>query len=87
MRPRIERRRAQVGRWLLYPLIALSAAALAKLATAAPPTGSPTVYRVIPLSSSDISSITNARGQLRSAKASAAASTLPSTMAARCRGS
>lgn len=32
MKTRIERRRAQVGRWLMYPLIALSAAALAGLA-------------------------------------------------------
>ncbi|MDB5746460.1 MAG: hypothetical protein JWP72_1308 [Massilia sp.] len=34
MEPRIERRRAQCVRWLLYPLIALSACALAGLVSA-----------------------------------------------------
>lgn len=41
MRPRIERRRAQLGRWLLYPLIVLSATALAGLASASPPVEAP----------------------------------------------
>jgi len=36
MQPRIERRRAQCCRWLLYLAIFLSACALARLATAAP---------------------------------------------------
>ena len=37
MQPRIERRRARCGPWLLYPLIAVSACALAGLVSAAPP--------------------------------------------------
>ena len=36
MEPRIERRRTQCSRWLLYPLIAVSACALAGLVSAAP---------------------------------------------------
>ena len=64
MQPSIERRRAQVGRWLLYPLIVLSATALAGLATASPPVPKSTVYRVIPLSSSAFSGVINARGQV-----------------------
>ena len=36
MEPRIERRRTQCARWLLYPLIAVSACALAGLVSAAP---------------------------------------------------
>ena len=36
MEPRIERRRAWCGPWLLYPLIAVSACALAGLVSAAP---------------------------------------------------
>jgi hypothetical protein len=48
MKTRIERRRAQVGRWLMYPLIALSAAALARLATASPaPAPARTAYRAV----------------------------------------
>jgi len=34
MKRRIERRRLQLGRWLMYPLIALSATLLAGLAAA-----------------------------------------------------
>jgi hypothetical protein len=37
MQPRIERRRTQCSRWLLYLVIALSASVLARLASAAPP--------------------------------------------------
>jgi probable HAF family extracellular repeat protein len=67
---RIERRHAQVGRWLMYPLIILSATALAGLAMASPPAPasapSPahTVYRVIPLSAAAFSGEINARGQV-----------------------
>ena len=43
MDPRIERRRARCGRWLLYPLIAVSACALAGLVSAAPAAGNATV--------------------------------------------
>lgn len=66
MRTRIERRRAQCGRWLLYPLIAVSAMALAGLATAVPPASKPTAYRVIQLSASDsaFTGFINARGQV-----------------------
>jgi hypothetical protein len=39
MQPRIERRRMQCSRWLLYLAIVLSACALARLASAAPPAG------------------------------------------------
>ena len=49
MRTRIERRRAQVGRWVLYPLIALSATALAGLAIASPPASTHTADRVLPV--------------------------------------
>ena len=44
MQPRIERRRLHCGRWLLYLLIAVSACALARLASAgaAPPVVSKT---------------------------------------------
>lgn len=63
MQTRIERRRARVGRWLLYPLIALSATALAGLAIASPSAKS-TTYRVIPLSPSAFSGVINARGQV-----------------------
>jgi hypothetical protein len=44
MQPRIERRRMQCSRWLLYLVIVLSACALARLATAAPPPG---MYRTL----------------------------------------
>lgn len=37
MQPRIERRRLHGGRWLLYLLIAVSACALARLASAGAP--------------------------------------------------
>lgn len=63
MQTRIERRRARVGRWLLYPLIALTATALAGLAIASPPAKS-TAYRVIPPSPSAFSGVINARGQV-----------------------
>ena len=64
MRIRIERRHAQVARWLLYPLIALSATALAGLAAASPPVSNSTAYRVIPLSISAFTGVINARGQV-----------------------
>lgn len=72
MQIRIERRRARVGRWLMYPLIALSASALAGLAVAskpAPPTR--TLYRVIQLSDSAFSGEINARGQVAFTESSA----------------
>ena len=66
MQPRIERRRTQVPRWLIYPLIAASACALAALATAgtAAPTPERTGYRIIPVSASGFNPVLNASGQV-----------------------
>lgn len=67
MQPRIEKRRLHAPRWLLYPLIAASACALAALATAGTSTPARTGYRVIPLAASTASTasaVLNARGQV-----------------------
>lgn len=66
MLPIIEKRRARAPRWLLYPLIAASACALAALASAGTPAPAPerTGYRIVPVSASGSNAYLNARGQV-----------------------
>lgn len=68
MQTRIEKRRLQAPRWLLYPLVAVSACALAALATASPTastsTSARTAYRIIPVSASGFNAVLNAKGQV-----------------------